>query len=56
METNSLEVEQLRVARSLYSDEQIPEAKPATPGQSSASEKVQPSKKSDKENYAADSI
>jgi hypothetical protein len=56
METNSLEVEQPRVARPLYSDEQIPEAKLATPGHSSASEQVQPPKKSDKENYAADSI
>jgi hypothetical protein len=42
METNSLEVEQPRVARPLYSDEQILEAKPATPGRSSASEQVQP--------------
>jgi hypothetical protein len=56
METNSLEVEQPRVARPLYSDEQIPEAKPATAGHSSASEQVQLPKKSDKENYAADSI
>jgi hypothetical protein len=56
METNCLEVEQPRVTRPLYSDEQIPEAKPATPGHSSASEQVQPAKKSDKENYAADSI
>jgi hypothetical protein len=56
METNSLEVEQPRVARPLYLDEQIPEAKPATPGHSSASEQVQPPKKSDKENYATDSI
>jgi hypothetical protein len=56
METNSLEVEQPRVARPLYSDEQIPEAEPATPGHSSASEQVQPPKKSDKKNYAADSI
>jgi hypothetical protein len=56
METNSLKVEQLKVTRPLYSDEQIPEAKPATLGHSSASEQVQPPKKSDKENYAADSI
>jgi hypothetical protein len=56
METNCLEVEQLRVARPLYSDEQIPEAKPATHGHSSASEQVQPPKRSDKENYAVDSI
>jgi hypothetical protein len=56
METNSLEVEQPRVARPLYSDEQIPEAKHATLGHSSASEQVQPPQKSDKENYAADSI
>jgi hypothetical protein len=56
METSSLEVEQPRVARFLYSDEHIPEAKPATPGHSSASEQVQPPKKSDKEKYAADSI
>jgi hypothetical protein len=56
MESNSLEVEQPKVARPLYSDEQIPEAKPATPGHSSASEQVQPPKRSDKENYAVDSI
>jgi hypothetical protein len=56
METNSLEVEQPRVARPLYSDEQILEAKPATPGHLSASEQVQPCKRSDKENYAVDSI
>jgi hypothetical protein len=34
----------------------IPEAKPATPGHSSASEQVQPLKGSAKENYAVDSI
>jgi ribosomal protein L19E len=45
METNGSEVEQPRVARPLYSDEQIPEAKFATPGHSSASEQVQPPKK-----------
>jgi hypothetical protein len=56
METNSLEVEQPRVAHPLYSDKQIPEAKPATLGHSSASEQVQPPKRSDKENYAVDSI
>jgi hypothetical protein len=56
METDSLEVEQPRVARPLYSDEQILEAKPATLGHSSASEQVQPPKRSDKENYAVDSI
>jgi hypothetical protein len=56
METKSLEVEQSRVARPLYSNENIPEAKPATPGHSSASEQVQPPKRSDKENYAVDSI
>jgi hypothetical protein len=56
METNSLEVEQPKVARPLYSDERIPEAKPATPGDSSASEQVQPPKGSAKENYAVDSI
>jgi hypothetical protein len=56
METNSLEVEQPRVARPLYSDEQIPEAKPATSGHLSASEQVQPPKKSDKKNNAAYSI
>jgi hypothetical protein len=48
METNSLEVEQHRVARPLYSDEQILDAKPATPGHLSASEQVQPPKRSDK--------
>jgi hypothetical protein len=56
METKSLKAEQPKVARPLYSDEQIPEAKPATPGHSSASEQVQPPKKSNKEKYAADSI
>jgi hypothetical protein len=56
MENNSLEVEQPKVASPLYSDERIPEAKPATPGLSSASEQVQPPKGSAKENYAIDSI
>jgi hypothetical protein len=56
MKTNSLKVEQPRVARPLYLDEQISEAKPATPGHSSASEQVQPPKRSDKETYAVDSI
>jgi hypothetical protein len=56
METNSLEVKQPRVARPLYLDEQNPKAKPATPGHSSAFEQVQPPKRSDKENYAVDSI
>jgi hypothetical protein len=57
METNSLEVEQLpKVASPLYSDERIPDAKPATPGHSSASEQVEPPKGNAKENYAVDSI
>jgi hypothetical protein len=56
METNSLEVKQPRVARPLRSDKQIPEAKPANPGQSSASEQGQPPKLIEKENFVIDSI
>jgi hypothetical protein len=56
METNSLEVEQPRVVRPLRSDERIPEAKPANPGQSSTFEQGQPPKLIERENYVTDSI
>jgi hypothetical protein len=56
METNSLEVEEPKVARSLNSKERIPEAKPATPGNSAASASVQQPRVIAKENFAAESI
>jgi hypothetical protein len=56
MEINSLEVEQPRVTRPLYSDEQIPEAKFATSGHLSASEQVQPPKNTNKAGSKAASL
>jgi hypothetical protein len=56
METNSLDVEEPKVACSLNSEERIPEAKSATPGNSAASASVQQPKNIAKENVAAKSL
>jgi hypothetical protein len=56
METNSLDVEEPKVACSLNSEERIPEAKPATPGNSAASASVQQPRNIAKENFAAESL
>jgi hypothetical protein len=56
METNSLDVEEPKVACSLNSERKIPEAKPAIPGNSAAGASVQQPRNIAKENFAAESL